>query len=541
MDKSDKKYCKTIDDLDTDGIVKILKRWDMDEFVDFVEEKQVDGRKLLDITEGIVKLWRPKVNAKKFISFIGDLKLNSNKYLNADTNKNEDILKKRESIESQYQTVIRKKSKEENAVVPTNSIEELLKRIVPAKSFLYRNQTKSLDKTVPSYLPMSATSPKKARKLFRLSSYDYPIFDLRSRSSKEVSDRGYYPMKRNSIFYLNKPFKKQDSRTKYKSLATAEELTDKYAEDHFYEDLCYNEVEETQKETVLRNSTADSVTVTPRIVKFQNLFKNFKIPFLKRPEEVVVEDNKIEVNDKESNIYENGDSMSNMYDSVHVNRQSEVEDRKDRTKLPVEDYLEPVQVSKDYMDVQYNRQKDDSILGYIMSIFENTFGLRRETNVAIESEDSDSESQKTASPSSDRWTEKSRSMVDRPLPVPVENEPYYMNIDRTEAENLLRGQPDGMFVLRPSSQTTHAYTLTVACSGGVHNVGVRRRSDGRLALGFSRRGERTFTCIGSLLRHHQKKRLLLVAEGGVIGATTLTETPHYYQSPSSIPVPICKV
>lgn len=56
---------------------------------------------------------------------------------------------------------------------------------------------------------------------------------------------------------------------------------------------------------------------------------------------------------------------------------------------------------------------------------------------------------------------KSRGMADRPLPVPVENEPYYMNVDRAEAENLLRGQPDGTFVLRPSSQVSFT-TLTVA-------------------------------------------------------------------------------
>ncbi|VVC90039.1 unnamed protein product [Leptidea sinapis] len=44
------------------------------------------------------------------------------------------------------------------------------------------------------------------------------------------------------------------------------------------------------------------------------------------------------------------------------------------------------------------------------------------------------------------------NMASRPLPVPVENEPYYMNIDRHEAESLLLGQADGTFILRPSSQ-----------------------------------------------------------------------------------------
>lgn len=87
-------------------------------------------------------------------------------------------------------------------------------------------------------------------------------------------------------------------------------------------------------------------------------------------------------------------------------------------------------------------------------------------------------------------------------------------------------------------QPDHAYTLSVSCSNAVHNVGVRRRPDGRLALGFPRRGEHSFPSVTSLLRHHRKRRLLLVAAGDVIGATTLNETPHYYQSPSSLPVPI---
>lgn len=54
-----------------------------------------------------------------------------------------------------------------------------------------------------------------------------------------------------------------------------------------------------------------------------------------------------------------------------------------------------------------------------------------------------------------KTTEKRKTnMADRPLPVPVENEPYYMDIERSEAENLLMGHPDGTFVLRPSSQVS---------------------------------------------------------------------------------------
>lgn len=44
------------------------------------------------------------------------------------------------------------------------------------------------------------------------------------------------------------------------------------------------------------------------------------------------------------------------------------------------------------------------------------------------------------------------SMEGRPLPVPVENEFYYMEVGRKEAEDLLEGHADGTFILRPSSQ-----------------------------------------------------------------------------------------
>lgn len=52
-----------------------------------------------------------------------------------------------------------------------------------------------------------------------------------------------------------------------------------------------------------------------------------------------------------------------------------------------------------------------------------------------------------------RKTESLRiSMEGRPLPVPVENEFYYMEVGRKEAEDLLEGHADGTFILRPSSQ-----------------------------------------------------------------------------------------
>ncbi|CAF4958615.1 unnamed protein product [Pieris macdunnoughi] len=170
----------------------------------------------------------------------------------------------------------------------------------------------------------------------------------------------------------------------------------------------------------------------------------------------------------------------------------------------------------------------------IADVFYNTFHCL--SDVIAETNEAQSDISEVEPSCDDSKWERKPNMAARPLPVPVENEPFYMNIDRQEAENLLLGQPDGTFILRPSSQPNHAYTLSVSCANAVHNVGVRRRSDGRLALGFARRGERSFATVASLLQHHKKRRLLLVAGGDMIGATTLTETPQYYQTPKNIPI-----
>lgn len=282
-----------------------------------------------DVTEGIVKLWRPKVNAKKFITFIENVKQNPNKYLNdADntatlkighkdnTKVSETDVPDKVDVESQYQTVTHRRKEESTQTHNRmSSVEELIRRIVPAKSFLYRNQQKT--ERSPSYLPMDSGTPKK-KKLFSLSSYEYPFFDIRARFSRQesTSDRGYYSMKRNSRYYIARTYRKPESKPKYKSLSVGEEISEKLPEDHFYEDLCYNEVVEKEKEKSVETRV---VSVKPCIVKIQEYFQSFKVPFFKKHE--MLEDCKVESAKEEgSNFYENSDSVANMYDSVHAVR-----------------------------------------------------------------------------------------------------------------------------------------------------------------------------------------------------------------------------
>lgn len=47
MEITDKKMNKRVEDLTTSSVVLLLERWEMTEFVDFVREKQLDGRKLM--------------------------------------------------------------------------------------------------------------------------------------------------------------------------------------------------------------------------------------------------------------------------------------------------------------------------------------------------------------------------------------------------------------------------------------------------------------------------------------------------------------
>jgi hypothetical protein len=265
-----------------------------------------------EVTEGLVKLWRPKVNAKKLILFVEDLKLNPAKYFEL---KNEVV----SPIECQYQTV--NKTKLENTSI---NVEELLKKLVPAKSFLYRNQSKQVDKN-PSYVPMEGGT-KKSKKFFRLSSYEYPYFDFLSRFSRNENpvDRGYYAIKVNSKYAAN-TYKRQDSRTKYKSLPV--EAEEKVIDDHFYEDLCYNDVP--NKENT--SSGLHVANVKPCKMKIQELFQSFKLTFFKKSaaaedvDSTSKNDQRDAPRDNETNFYENSDFAGNMYDSVRVTTRADAE------------------------------------------------------------------------------------------------------------------------------------------------------------------------------------------------------------------------
>ncbi|CAH2097251.1 unnamed protein product [Euphydryas editha] len=371
-----------VESLSVSDVITVLENFNMNEFIDFVKEKEIDGNKLLGVSEGIVKLWRPNINTRIFMSFIEDLKINPRKYLSCLNN--DDIITIKETnlcTENQYQTVsVRKISQQETSNFST--VDEILKKITIPKSFLYRNHPKKLERS--SYVPMDAGAAKKPKKFFRLSSYEYPIFDLKSRFSKTEShtdshtDRGYYSVKTDNKFYIQKTCKKFETKPKYKSLPTSEEVNEKLTDDHFYEDLCYNDIDNT-KDSNKNIVQIQSTQVKPCLVKIQELFQSFKIPFFRKAEEVEVKEeentniSKHVVMEREGNIYEN--SSNDMYDSIHIVKDNGTE-VKSGPESAVEDYLEPVQVSKDYCDVCL-KQRDDTLLGFIMNYFETRLGIKR--------------------------------------------------------------------------------------------------------------------------------------------------------------------
>lgn len=269
-----------------------------------------------DVTEGAIKLWRPKSNAKRLVNFIEELKRKPEKYLaiTAKELKGESV-NEGDSVEAQYQTVTARKK--EHTTSSSVTVEELLKKIVPAKSFLYRNQYKPIEKPVNSYVPMDAGTPKKPKKFFRLSAYEYPHFDMkhfRMSKNENYNDRGYYSIKTNNKHHIEKTFKKQD-RTKYKTLSTPEDLTEMFPEEHFYEDLNYTDNTKDQNDS--KDVKPHSSTAKSNMVKIQEMFHSFKLPFFKKGEELEGEKKLEECKNFEKSdghIYENSDSLGELYD-----------------------------------------------------------------------------------------------------------------------------------------------------------------------------------------------------------------------------------
>ncbi|XP_037511908.1 uncharacterized protein LOC119388286 isoform X9 [Rhipicephalus sanguineus] len=107
---------------------------------------------------------------------------------------------------------------------------------------------------------------------------------------------------------------------------------------------------------------------------------------------------------------------------------------------------------------------------------------------------------------------------------PGEDPPWLVRVERAEAERLLSGARDGSFVVRPSRGEA-PFALSLRFGGRPFHLRVRRRTDGRLALGSEKPCERSFDSLGQLVEHHCREPILLTSRGCPAGRTTLALPP----------------
>ncbi|KAK7792193.1 hypothetical protein R5R35_005147 [Gryllus longicercus] len=121
--------------------------------------------------------------------------------------------------------------------------------------------------------------------------------------------------------------------------------------------------------------------------------------------------------------------------------------------------------------------------------------------------------------------------VQRVVKIPLIQMPWYFNVDRARGEEILRNSEDGTFMIRPSSKTQNALTLTLKYGKRPFNICVRHRPDGRFALGTAKPTEQTFSSVEELVNHYKTNELLLYSNGKQAGIVVLTSPPR--KDPSS--------
>lgn len=125
-----------------------------------------------------------------------------------------------------------------------------------------------------------------------------------------------------------------------------------------------------------------------------------------------------------------------------------------------------------------------------------------------------------------------QSQRQRPLPLPpvekdieVTSMPWYKDVDRKKGEELLQNGVDGYFLIRPSSKGEACLTLTLWFHNRVYNIPVRKRRDGKFALGTPKANEQYFNSIPEMITNYQSEKLVLYSNGAKAGRTLLTSYP----------------
>lgn len=102
---------------------------------------------------------------------------------------------------------------------------------------------------------------------------------------------------------------------------------------------------------------------------------------------------------------------------------------------------------------------------------------------------------------------------------------WYHNVNRRQAEEMLRNGKDGSFLVRPSTQSQNPLTLTLWYMRRPYNISIRQRSDGRCALGTEKANEQSFASVEDLIQNYQVEKLVLYSRDKKVGRTVLTTSP----------------
>lgn len=107
----------------------------------------------------------------------------------------------------------------------------------------------------------------------------------------------------------------------------------------------------------------------------------------------------------------------------------------------------------------------------------------------------------------------------------ISQQPWYHDVDRRQAEEMVHNAEDGCFLVRPSSQSQNPLTLTLWYKRRPYNISIRQRSDGRCALGTEKTNEQSFASVEDLIQNYQAEKLVLYSGGEKVGRTLLTTSP----------------
>lgn len=136
------------------------------------------------LSDGIIAMWRPKIDHKKIMSAIDDLIKNPNKYLeNKQPNEDTSIVNTKPIVPTRPNLAINKStsSPEKSIEISSNQLKSIEKKMVPPKSFLYGGKVKLNLIQCSPYLRMNGNS-----------NIELP---LAPNSDVKISqDRGYYEM-----------------------------------------------------------------------------------------------------------------------------------------------------------------------------------------------------------------------------------------------------------------------------------------------------------------------------------------------------------